>query len=597
MSTNNVYYVDMAQRFNDFQNGKIDMRSLHPMVYDINNVALAVRQLSKAKGRMAKGHDETNYQTLEEFSIAELSEIVKDRLLNKKMDYVRRTYIPKGKTKKMRPLGICSVWDKLVEKCMQLVLDPYCETKFVDSSFGFREQVSQHNALAKVKNHCQIMPYALSIDLSSYFDTLDPNITYREMWHIGIKDQVILNYVYQFIKKGYYEESKKYENFLGVPQGSILGPLISNLYLHRFDKWLKDQGDEWHDESVKKFSYSSAKRGNMRRTNLKIGIHVRYADDILVLCDSMNHAERFKFSISKYLTKNMKLNINEEKTRIYDLTKEPMKYLGYMFYAFKRERKNPRQNAKFMVANTLPKEKQDEIVEKCNELLRVIRKKPTFEAINDWNTYVVGIHNYYCGMTHFAKCFSQIGWRIKKLFYHTMKKRAKYTTDQIFKNNFMGGKYSSWGKKGYYCFNNYPIIHIEWANWDKGLIHAQKGKVSRKNPYDYGDKKHKPGVSMEDIRYLVNTSNLMKNSRYAMFRISKYSSVKGISYLSGDFVPVEDYHCHHITPKSKSGTNDFENLCVLSVAEHAILHSSTPENLYEMFPKKHKRIKFLIEKL
>ena len=135
MSTNNVYYIDMAQRFNDFQNGKIDMRSLRPMVYDVNNVALAVRQLSKAKGRMAEGHDETNYQTLEEFSIAELSEIVKDRLLNKKMDYVRRTYIPKGKTKKMRPLGICSVWDKLVEKCMQLVLDPYCETKFVDSSF------------------------------------------------------------------------------------------------------------------------------------------------------------------------------------------------------------------------------------------------------------------------------------------------------------------------------------------------------------------------------------------------------------------------------------------------------------------------------
>ena len=231
----------------------------------------------------------------------------------------------------------------------------------------------------------------------------------------------------------------------------------------------------------------------MRRTNLKIGIHVRYADDILVLCDSMNHAEHFKFSITKYLTKNMKLNINEEKTRIYDLTKEPMKYLGYIFYAFKRKRKNPQQNAKLMVANTLPKEKQDEIAERCSELLRVIRKKPTFEVINDWNTYVVGIHNYYCGMTHFAKCFSQIGWRIKKLFYHTMKKRAKYTTEQILKNNFMGGKYSSWGKKGYYCFNNYPIIHIEWTNWDKGLIHAQKGKVSRKNPYDYGDRKHKPG--------------------------------------------------------------------------------------------------------
>jgi len=118
MSTNNVYYVDMEQRFNDFRDGKFDMSALHSMVYNENNVALAIRQLSQSPGRMALGPDGTNYQTLENYSVAELSEIVKDRLLRKQMDYVRRTYIPKGNSGKMRPLGICSVWDKLVEKCM-----------------------------------------------------------------------------------------------------------------------------------------------------------------------------------------------------------------------------------------------------------------------------------------------------------------------------------------------------------------------------------------------------------------------------------------------------------------------------------------------
>jgi len=149
MSTNNIYFVDMEQRFIDFRDGKIDMRHFHEMVYDTNNVALALRQLSKSDGRMTTGPDGTNFKTLEPYSINDLAEIVKDRLLNKKMNYVRRTYIPKGNSKKMRPIGICSIWDKLVEKCIQLVIDPYCETKFVDSSFGFREQVSTHNALAK----------------------------------------------------------------------------------------------------------------------------------------------------------------------------------------------------------------------------------------------------------------------------------------------------------------------------------------------------------------------------------------------------------------------------------------------------------------
>jgi len=595
MSTNNVYYVDMEQRFNNFRDGKADMRNLHPMVYDINNVALAVRQLSRAKGRMAKGQDGTNYQTLEKYSVAELSEIVKDRLLNKKMDYVRRKYIPKGKSGKTRPLGICSIWDKLVEKCIHLVLDPYCETKFVDSSFGFREQVSEHNALAKVKNQCQTMPFVLSIDLQDYFGTIDPDITYREMWHIGIHDQVILNYVYRFIKKGYYEDSCKMEDPLGAPQGSSLGPLISNLYLHRFDVWLRDQGDHWHDESVKKFQCHKQRRRNMEMTDLKIGIHVRYADDILVLCKDRNDAERFKCSITKYLTKNMRLTINEEKSKIYDLTKERMKYLGYVFHVFKLKAKNPPE--RFLVANTLPAPKADEIVEKCTELLKAIRKKPNYEAIHDWNVYVVGIHNYYCGMNRFNKSFSRIGWRVKKLFYHTMNKRVKFISDQSFKDDFMDGKYKTWGKKGYYCFNKLPVIQINWANWDSGLICAQKGKVNRPNPYDYGKRKQKPGVSMDDIDYLVNTSKYIKNSRLAMFRISKYSSTKGRSYLSGVYVPVWDYHCHHIKPQEKGGTNDFDNLCVLSESEHNILHSSTPERLYEAFPKKRKRIKFLIEQL
>lgn len=290
----------------------------------------------------------------------------------------------------------------------------------------------------------------------------------------------------------------------------------------------------------------------------------------------------------------MRLVINEDKTKIYDLTKEKMKYLGYDFYVFKQNTKNVKKKGKLMVANTLPQAKANEIVEKCRDLLRAIRKEPVPETFNNWNTYVVGIHNYYRGMTHFCVSFKEIGWRIKKLFYHTMEKRATFTKEQSYKDQFLQGRYRSWGKDGYYCFGQLPIVRIEWANWDSGLISARKSAARRTNPYDYGEKKHKPGVTMEMITYLVNTSKYIKNSRLAMFRISKYSSVKGISYLSGEFVPVENYHCHHIKPKSKGGTNDFDNLCVLSKLEHQILHSSNPEQLYVLFPKKKKRIKMLI---
>jgi retron-type reverse transcriptase len=107
MSTNNGCCVDMKQRFSDFQNHLINVRALAPMIYEPNNAALALRQLSKSGGRMAKGPDGANFETLTNHSIDELAKIVEDRLLNKKMDYVRRTYIPKNNgSAEKRPLGI-----------------------------------------------------------------------------------------------------------------------------------------------------------------------------------------------------------------------------------------------------------------------------------------------------------------------------------------------------------------------------------------------------------------------------------------------------------------------------------------------------------
>ena len=99
-SINNIYFMDMKQRFENFKNGNIDMRNLSPLVYSEENVMLAVRQLSKSKGRMTKGPDGSNYDTIAKMNFIELGIIVKDRLLNKKMDYVKRIYIPKGNGEK-----------------------------------------------------------------------------------------------------------------------------------------------------------------------------------------------------------------------------------------------------------------------------------------------------------------------------------------------------------------------------------------------------------------------------------------------------------------------------------------------------------------
>ena len=133
----------------------------------------------------------------------------------------------------------------------------------------------------------------------------------------------------------------------------------------------------------------------------------------------------------------MRLVINEEKTRIYDLTKERMKFLGYEFYVFRQNTTNPKKKGKYMVANVLPQKRADEIVLECRRLLHQIQKHANMETVHNWNAYVVGLHNHYRGMTHFYKCFDLIGWRIRKLFYHTMQAKAKFVTEQAYKDSFL----------------------------------------------------------------------------------------------------------------------------------------------------------------
>jgi hypothetical protein len=299
----------------------------------------------------------------------------------------------------------------------------------------------------------------------------------------------------------------------------------------------------------------------------------------------MDSAERFKHSAIKYLTNNLRLTVNMDKTRIYDLTSDRMKYLGYDFYINLDRTGHNHKNNKFSISNALPKIKEEQIVSKCRKLLEDMKHHPSINAVQSWNAYVIGIHSYHRGSNNFNQDFKRIGWRIKNLFYHTFSTRAKFTQDQSIKDDFQNGCYASWGKKGYYTYASVPVIQIDWANWDSKLIAAVRSKVTRENPYDYGAKMQKPGVSMDDISYLVNSSRYVVNSRLALFRVSKYSSVKGVSYLSGIKVSVHDYHLHHIIPSKNNGSDDFNNLCVLSEDEHTTLHGLNPEQLLGSFWK------------
>ena len=155
---------------------------------------------------------------------------------------VRRSYVPKNENEK-RPIGIPSYEDKIAQKAIAMVLEPVYEQDFYDFSCGFRPEKSQHTALDRVWQEIMNMggAYVVDLDISKYFDTIDHKLL-REEVQKRVRDGVIIRMIGKWLHAGVMEEGKLSRPQAGSPQGGVISPLLSNIYLHGvMDSWFEEQ--------------------------------------------------------------------------------------------------------------------------------------------------------------------------------------------------------------------------------------------------------------------------------------------------------------------------------------------------------------------
>lgn len=184
---------------------------------------------------MTAGSDD---ETLDEFSPKVLKRITEE-LESERFQFkpTRREYIPKANGF-MRPLGIPSPRDKIVQKAMAILLELIYEPEFLAVSHGFRPKRGCHTAMKQI-NQWKGMKWAIEGDIKGFFDNVDHPLLVK-LLEKKIKDQQFIDLIHKLIKAGYVEGGLKRDSILGVPQGGIISPILSNIVLHELDRYITD---------------------------------------------------------------------------------------------------------------------------------------------------------------------------------------------------------------------------------------------------------------------------------------------------------------------------------------------------------------------
>lgn len=584
-------YYDLQECFDDLyaksRQGEV-FTKLMGIISSEENIRLAYRNIKRNSGNYTSGTDNLNIKDIEKLSAEKLAEIIQRKLKFYKPKPVRRVEIPKpnGRT---RPLGIPTIVDRLVQQCILQVLEPICEAKFHERSNGFRPNRSAENALAQCYKmiHRQHLYFVVDVDIKGFFDNVNHSKLIRQMWAMGIRDKQLICIIKQMLKAPIIlPDGNKVFPTKGTPQGGILSPLLANIVLNELDWWISSQ---WETMPTQK-NYRTGVNSNgslnknkvfeaLRRSELKEMYIVRYADDFKIFCRKRSDADKIFIAVKQWLKDRLKLEISEEKSKVVNLKKHYSEFLGFKLKAV-------RKGKKFVVRSHMTDKAVKRVTENLKKQIREIShgktKNDEILQIKQYNSMVMGIHNYYRYATNISLDCMKIQFSVYTVMYHQLRGQLK-------KNGFIQRNVilKNYGKSRMVRYmHQEPICPIGYIQTRNPMYKKRKICKYTAEGREEIHKSLKFDESVMTVLHMLAREVIPNRSiEYLDNRVSLYAAQYGKCAVTGRILWIDEIHCHHKKPTSQGGTDEYNNLVIVHKDVHMLIHAVKPETIQAYLDK------------
>lgn len=577
----NAEYYDFQgvqdKLYEQSKRGKI-FKNLVQIITLEENIKLAYRNIKKNTGSYTAGVDNKTIKDLAKWQDDRLIEYVRKKFQWYIPQAVRRVEIPKSSdpTKK-RPLGIPTIMDRLIQQCILQVLEPICEAKFHNKSNGFRPNRSCETAIAQAEKNMQLskLHFVVDIDIKGFFDNVNHGKLLKQMWTMGIRDKKLISIISAMLKAEVAEIGFPEK---GTPQGGIISPLLSNIVLNELDWWISSQWETMPTHH--KYKISVDKRGvasnggqlwALKHSNLKECRFVRYADDFKIYCRTRQDAEKLFIATKKWLKERLRLDISPEKSKIVNLREHYSEFLGFKLKV-REKGKYPNGEKRYVIHSHISDKALKKIHTQAKYYIHKMQKpddrKNAYEVVQNYNAFVMGVHNYYCIATNVSQDFAKIAFPISK----SLKARLK-------ENISNKGICSSLIKKRYGKSKQLMYVY--------GFALIPMGYVKHKAPLDKKRSVNKytaegrteihkklEAINMDTLYQIMQNPVKQRSIEYNDNRLSLYCAQQGKCAITKQILKIGKMHCHHKIPVKNGGKDNYGNLIFLTEEVHILLHAT-----------------------